>query len=172
MTVSNPTPNDTRSEINTPGGLKDSGKRRSFESGAVRDISKGKGRFDLVPLDVIAGISTLDGDYTEILKFINVFILTKDTTALYTALSVFNVDYNSLLSLAIHFENGAIKYGEYNWQKGISIRSYIDSAVRHLTKYYAHISDEPHDIAFIWNIVACIWTMRNKPECWDFPEYK
>lgn len=151
--------------------IKDSGKRRTFSSGAVRDTATGRGRFDLVPLDVIAGISTLDDDYTEILRYINVFILTKDTTALYTVLKVFNVDYNSLLALAKHFENGAIKYGEYNWQKGISVKSYIDSAVRHLTKYYAHISDEPHDIAFIWNIVACIWTMWNKPECWDFPEY-
>ena len=33
--------------------LKDSGERRQFESGAVRDISEGKGRCDLLPLDAV-----------------------------------------------------------------------------------------------------------------------
>ena len=32
----------------------DSGERRKFESGAVRDIAEGKGRCDLLPLDVVA----------------------------------------------------------------------------------------------------------------------
>lgn len=31
--------------------LKDSGNRQSFESGAVRDIQHGKGRFDLLPFE-------------------------------------------------------------------------------------------------------------------------
>ena len=34
----------------------DSGTRRSFESGAVRDIAEGKGRMDLLPLDIIANL--------------------------------------------------------------------------------------------------------------------
>ena len=33
--------------------IKDSGERREFESGAVRDIQVGKGRCDLLPLDVV-----------------------------------------------------------------------------------------------------------------------
>ena len=33
--------------------IQDSGNRTSFESGAVRDIQRGKGRCDLLPLDVI-----------------------------------------------------------------------------------------------------------------------
>ena len=33
--------------------IKDSGNRREFESGCVRDIAEGKGRCDLLPLDVI-----------------------------------------------------------------------------------------------------------------------
>ena len=36
--------------------IKDSGARREFESGAVRDIQEGKGRCDLLPLDVVACI--------------------------------------------------------------------------------------------------------------------
>ena len=34
--------------------IKDSGKRRAFKTGAVRDIAEGKGRCDLMPLDVVA----------------------------------------------------------------------------------------------------------------------
>ncbi len=34
--------------------IKDSGERRKFETGAVRDIQKGKGRCDLLPLDIVA----------------------------------------------------------------------------------------------------------------------
>ena len=33
--------------------IKDSGNRREFESGAVRDIQEGKGRCDLLPLDAV-----------------------------------------------------------------------------------------------------------------------
>jgi len=32
------------------GGIKDSGQRQEFKTGAVRDVTKGKGRFDLLPL--------------------------------------------------------------------------------------------------------------------------
>ena len=32
--------------------IKDSGNRRAFESGAVRDMAEGKGRCDLLPLSV------------------------------------------------------------------------------------------------------------------------
>lgn len=42
--------------------LKDSGERKIFETGATRDISKGKGRCDLLPLDTIVYILDLDGN--------------------------------------------------------------------------------------------------------------
>lgn len=34
--------------------IKDSGDRREYETGAVRDMAAGKGRCDLLPLDVAA----------------------------------------------------------------------------------------------------------------------
>ena len=37
--------------------IKDSGERSEFATGAVRDIQKGKGRCDLMPLDVIAALA-------------------------------------------------------------------------------------------------------------------
>ena len=160
-----PTPNNTPTQFNTPTTqIKDSGERREFSSGAVRDITTGKGRFDLMPLNIIANISTLQSDYKAILNCLHNFTLTNSVKYLYDALTIFNPTYNHLLLLAIHYENGALKYGEYNWQKGIPVSSYVDSAARHLTKHYANQTDEPHDIAFLWNIVSCIWTAENCPD--------
>lgn len=41
----------------TAGGLKDSGKRRSFESGSVRDDASGKGRPSLMPILALQAVS-------------------------------------------------------------------------------------------------------------------
>jgi hypothetical protein len=72
------------------------------------------------------------------------------------------------LEVSKHFEAGAKKYGEYNWQKGIPTHCYIDSAVRHYLKWLRGDKDEPHDRAFVWNILCCIWTCKHKPELNDY----
>ena len=69
-----------------------------------------------------------------------------------------------ILDVSIHFEEGAKKYGEYNWQKGIPVQSYIDSAVRHYLKHLRGDDDENHLRAFVWNIFCCIWTVKHKEE--------
>ena len=74
------------------------------------------------------------------------------------------------LEVAKHFEEGAKKYGENNWQKGIPVRCYIDSAVRHYLKWIRGDKDEPHDRAFCWNIICAIWTCKHKPELNDYKE--
>lgn len=137
--------------------IKDSGNRRKFESGAVRDIQEGKGRCDLMPLDVIAKIL---GD--SIIALINDFTQSDDVLLLYQVIhhfmdQVYPNKATALLELSIHFEEGAKKYGDNNWQKGIPISCYIDSAVRHYLKYCRGDNDERHDRAFMWNIVCCIW---------------
>ena len=143
--------------------IKDSGNRRAFESGAVRDIQEGKGRCDLLPLEVVA--KALD---SRTIKNVADFVKTQDTEYLYKALNafVYESDFRDLPSLFLevskHFEDGAKKYGEYNWQKGIPTQSYIDSAIRHLLKYKAGWTDEPHSRAFAWNIICLIWTMDYK----------
>ena len=93
----------------------DSGTRRHFGTGAVRDMAEGKGRYDLLsPL--------------------------------------------ALRRLAKHFENGAKKYGDHNWQKGIPCHVFIDSALRHLFKYVEGLQDEDHLAAAEWNIHCLIHT--------------
>jgi hypothetical protein len=144
--------------------IKDSGDRREFDSGAVRDMQEGKGRCDLLPLDVI-------GEWIEspVINDIALFVETGKAIKLYDVLSdAFGIDIaqnvTTILELAKHFEAGAKKYGERNWEKGIPVRCYIDSAVRHYLKYLRGDQDEPHDRAFVWNIVCAIWTCEHKPE--------
>lgn len=158
--------------------IKDSGNRREFDTGAVRDIQEGKGRCDLLPLAVVAGVYGRVGHEKEavILAMIENFKTTGDFKFLVSALSSFTTDYYNadwatlLLEVSIHFEEGAKKYGVDNWKKGIPTRCYIDSAVRHFFKYTRGDADEPHGRAFVWNILCCIWTCVNKPELNDYSE--
>ena len=75
-----------------------------------------------------------------------------------------NSVYTMLLEVSIHFEQGAQKYGENNWQKGIPVHCYIDSAIRHYLKYKRGDDDERHDRAFVWNVLCAIWTCKVMPE--------
>lgn len=139
--------------------IKDSGERTYFDTGAVRDMKSGKGRCDLMPLSVVA--KSMD-DY--IIACIADYKDTGDTDNLYKALCTFSIEHykeskaDMYIEVAKHFEEGALKYGENNWQKGIPESSYIDSAVRHYLKVLRGDNDEPHDRAFVWNVMCLIWT--------------
>lgn len=143
--------------------IKDSGARSEFVTGAVRDIQAGKGRPTLMPLHVVATLldEKLGGD--SVISKIAHFTDTQNTAYLYQALTEFAVWVyedtveTMLLEVAIHFEQGALKYGENNWQKGLPVNCYLDSAIRHYLKYRRGDEDEPHDRAFVWNIMCCIW---------------
>lgn len=155
--------------------IKDSGARTEFETGAVRDIQEGKGRCDLMPLDVVAfmlgDVKDADAAMDDVYSFVN----DGNILHLYDALENFrnllgiNLE-TMLLEVAIHFEEGAKKYGENNWQKGIPVKRYIDSAVRHYLKWLRGDDDEPHDRAFCWNIMCAIWTCKHTPELNDYAE--
>ena len=60
------------------------------------------------------------------------------------------------------FEDGAKKYGENNWQKGIPEWCYIDSAIRHYLKWERGDKDERHDRAVLWNLACLMWTIKHK----------
>lgn len=107
-------------------GIKDSGERTEFDTGAVRDMHTGKGRMDLLPVSAI-------------------------------------------IELSKHCENGAIKYGERNVDKGIPQHSFIDSALRHLFKYLRGDKDENHLVAAFWNVAWAVNQEVEKPEMIDLP---
>lgn len=165
------------------GSIKDSGDRRQFDSGAVRDISVGKGRCDLMPLDIISQyyfqMDDKDGKfYGAVLDLINLYIREGCTYCIFEALQLFKRCFSSLeiqetesmwLEVSKHFEQGAMKYEERNWEKGIPAHSFVDSAVRHFLKFIAGMKDEPHDRAFVWNLLCLLWTVKNRPEYNDLP---
>ena len=105
--------------------IKDSGEREKFDTGAVRDIQKGKGRCDLMPLDVVSDLYMInfgkDDQTYKVVGGIYQFTQTGDCLHLHNALGEFldESDFASwsdmLLEVSKHFEEGAEKYGENNW---------------------------------------------------------
>jgi hypothetical protein len=95
--------------------LKDSGERKEFTTGAVRDRQKGKGMPALVPNWVVWLVSRV-------------------------------------------YEDGAYKYAARNWEKGMPLSQYLDSAERHLAKLKAGLRDEPHATQVIWNMIGYVYT--------------
>lgn len=159
--------------------IKDSGERREFETGAVRDMAEGKGRFDLMPLSEVA---KLFGEDNRIFCIVTSLSRMLDLGSRSSEPFAINALYNFvaycenkdlkdvtvgdiakyMLEVAVHFEEGAKKYGEHNWEKGLPLNSYIDSATRHLMKHISGMTDERHDRAFIWNMLAYAYTVNHQ----------
>ena len=156
--------------------IKDSGNRREFASGAVRDIADGKGRCDLLPLDIVADAldyysanwDKVRGSHDPLIAVYR-FMESKDVNNLYHAMIGFCI-HNSIefpdmiLEVSKHFEDGARKYGERNWERGIPCHCYLDSGVRHYLKWFGDYDDERHDRAFCWNLLCLAWTLKHRPE--------
>ena len=77
--------------------------------------------------------------------------------------------WEAILEVSKHCEEGALKYGERNCEKGIPIHSLVDSAFRHLAKYTAGETDEPHLRAAAWNILFALYMEIRHPEMQDIP---
>lgn len=148
----------------------DSGNRTEYSTGAVRDIKDDVGRCDLMPLAVIANM--IDGAYGDgvegsIIRKIASFMESGRVSYLYSALDLF-CEYKKwnmtdiLLEVSVHYKNGALKYGERNWEKGIPLHSFIDSAIRHFIKDIGGWTDENHSRSFVWNVFGALWTMMYK----------
>lgn len=68
------------------------------------------------------------------------------------------IPFRALKRIAVHFENGAKKYGENNWRKGQSMHCYLDSAIRHAYTYLEGARDEDHLAAATWNLICALHT--------------
>ena len=159
--------------------IKDSGERREFETGAVRDMAEGKGRFDLMPLSEVANLFGKDHRiYVIIMDLSCMLDFDSRSSEPFVTNAIYNFvayckekDFKDvtlsdiaeyMLEVAIHFEEGAKKYGEHNWEKGLPLNSYVDSATRHLMKHISGMTDERHDRAFIWNMLAYAYTVNHQ----------
>lgn len=149
--------------------LKDSGNRREFSTGAVRDVADGKGRCDLLPL---VQVGELIDSCT--LRQISMFMESGVTYHLIKSIHAFCQENawdlpTAMLEVSIHYEDGARKYAERNWEIGIPVHCFIGSAVRHYLKWPRGDTDEPHDRAVLWNLLGAWWTLDNHPELNDLP---
>lgn len=75
--------------------------------------------------------------------------------------------WDAIMDLSHHCEEGALKYGEHNVEKGIPYHSFFDSAIRHLVKWYLHYTDEDHLRAAAWNVMWLLDQRHKHPELND-----
>ena len=167
--------------------IKMDGKEHKFGE-ATRYTKDGKGRFDLIPGDVIEileNVKSFDEISSTTFTSATVYSDAFNKNFVYAILGMCvlnyagtsdeqkDVDldkclYSMIRDLAIHFQKGAEKYGEHNCEKGIPLWSFHDSGLRHLTQWLLGENDENHFIAAVWNFVMAIWTIKNHPErCGD-----
>ena len=60
----------------------------------------------------------------------------------------------ALKALAVHYELGAEKYSDRNWEAGLPLSRHLNSALRHLQNYLAGDREEDHLSACVWNCFA------------------
>ena len=65
-----------------------------------------------------------------------------------------------LKRLAVHYENGAVKYGDRNWELGQPLSRYLDSAERHIQAVKEGKEDEDHISAVSWNMFGFLHTLE------------
>ena len=66
----------------------------------------------------------------------------------------------ALRRLAIHYENGSRKYGDWNWLLGQPLSRYLNSAERHLCAIKEGLVDEDHVSAVSWNMFSFLTTQK------------
>ena len=81
------------------------------------------------------------------------------------------IPYEALEELAKWYEAGAEKYGDRNWEKGISVKDCMNRMARHSAKACNGWLDEgpfAHLAAVIWNAMAAITGIKRNPYTNDF----
>lgn len=66
--------------------------------------------------------------------------------------------------LALHYERGANKYANRNWEKGLKDSRCFSSTIRHLYRWLAGDRTEDHLAAAIWNIAALMHYETYQPD--------
>lgn len=166
--------------------VKDTGNRTKFETGSHKDLAKGRGRFDLLPIDTIGLLYLNEYDNSFPVTFLSLIdralietIHEKKIHLLSNATSYFieiflEVSFEEAIKrLAVLYEAGAEKYEARDWEKGRPMEVFISSALRHFFQYLNKEDDEDHATAVVWNLVSCIDTIIRLPDMsYTKPEYK
>src|SRR4030042_91554 len=68
--------------------------------------------------------------------------------------------FRTIHHLAVHFQKGADKYSARNWEKGMPVSEFMDSALRHASEFMIGLEDgENHLISAIWNLCCAYDTI-------------
>lgn len=68
--------------------------------------------------------------------------------------------FDALMEVSIHFEEGAAKYDDRNWEKGLKLSRYLDSMLRHVTDITMGDTSESHERAIAWNALCFLATWK------------
>jgi hypothetical protein len=160
--IINSTANNTSANVNAAGSTgeyayvtKDSGRKKQFETGAQRDDSNGKPRFDRIPLFIL-----------NLLQFVfsGVWYRANRSGPLLTEAPLSTQTREDLIpSLFLKrlgglYWRGATKYGIGNWEKGMPLSRYEESMLRHIEAWRRGDTSEDHLSAAAWNIAAIMVT--------------
>lgn len=74
-----------------------------------------------------------------------------------------------LRRIAETYAEGAKKYGDNNWQKGMPASDTMNHAIRHLNLWLSGDKTEDHLAHAAWNLIAIMHFEELKPECIDVP---
>jgi hypothetical protein len=83
----------------------------------------------------------------------------------------------ALFLVARVYEDGGARRGNRNWEKGMTVSTYIDSAMRHCAKYLAGFRDEPHLAQACWNLLCAlqtnvwVWLGLRDASLYDMPSH-
>ena len=77
--------------------------------------------------------------------------------------------HSALLRVARHMENSLADHEERNWERGLPMHCYLDSAMRHAFKYMDGMADEDHLAAAATNLLMALWTEDHLPAMQDIP---
>lgn len=69
-----------------------------------------------------------------------------------------------LRRLALRYEFGSAKYGDRNWEKGLSTSNCLNSAFRHIVEYMMGLDNEDHLAACAWNLFAIMHYEKYNPD--------
>jgi hypothetical protein len=72
-----------------------------------------------------------------------------------------------MFRLAMHYTNGAKKYGDHNWTLGQPAGRFLDSLERHVIAFKEGKTDEDHLAAIAWNAFAL---MHFEDRGWKAPD--
>lgn len=75
--------------------------------------------------------------------------------------------WSALLRVSRHMENSLAEHEERNWERGLPMHCFLDSAFRHMAKYMDGWTDEDHLAAAATNLLMALWTEEHLPEMQD-----